>query len=133
MTLATCDSAASMISFSETFPLVTTLLTPETSVSTGGDLSIISTTTIETMTAWAPMIQINWRSTDLANEEPSDEQSHKPVPKNGRNINLEYHNRCVRTTGLPHWLSWNIQRSPSRWLERNVLPKWRPPAPKAIL
>ncbi|KAH8771020.1 hypothetical protein F5883DRAFT_551694 [Diaporthe sp. PMI_573] len=62
MTMATCDSAASMVSFLETYPLVT----EETYILTGGDQSTISTTTIETMTAWAPMIQINWRSTDMA-------------------------------------------------------------------
>lgn len=56
-----------MIPFLETFPLVTTLLVPaETSGLTGGDLPTVSTTTIETVTARAPMVQINWRSTDLA-------------------------------------------------------------------
>lgn len=89
MALATCDSAASMVPFLETFPLVTTVLIPvETSISTGGDLSTISTTTIETMTAWAPMIRINWRSADLAAtpaSTPSDATSTSARPRTAAN------------------------------------------------
>lgn len=56
MNVATCNSAGSMIPALETYPL---LATP---VTVAGDPH---TTMIQTFTAQAPMIQINWRSTDL--------------------------------------------------------------------
>lgn len=57
MTVATCNSAGSMIPVLETYPLLTTTVT-----STGVDPQTI---TVETFTARAPMIQINWRAADL--------------------------------------------------------------------
>lgn len=74
--MATCDSADSMIPFPVTYPLVSALTTSaETTIQTGDGISPISTATIETIRAWAPMVQINWRSTDLVAATPTSEPS----------------------------------------------------------
>lgn len=63
VTVATCNSDDIMIENPVlTYPYVSTVTTSE----------ITSTTTMDTFTVWAPMIQINWQSTDLETASTSE-------------------------------------------------------------
>ncbi|KAI7775583.1 hypothetical protein LA080_006546 [Diaporthe eres] len=152
ITMASCNSDDTMNPVMQTFPYLTVLTTTAEEPPT-----ITTTTMIESFTAWAPMIQINWRSTDLATT-PTSVPSSTTAPLNattardekagneercsfnstlclGMKVNPRFGHICYlrrkKIAGVLHELSWETVESHPNGLGLDSLRNWMLPVPSA--